>query len=148
MKKRTAILTILLIVILISIISLTVLYIRKNNNDNNNQTNDTKEIYNTWNLYKQEVVKDGKVIYSFDASSLSISFKDNNSLDICYIENEEKKCVSAMYTYDDNNLAIEDNLSTIKGEYITKLEKGTMTLENTSNSGITKIIFYFKGASG
>ncbi len=148
MKKRTAILTILLIVILISIISLTVLYIRKNNNDNNNQTNDTKEIYNTWNLYKQEVVKDGKVIYSFDASSLSISFKDNNSLDICYIENEEKNCISAMYTYDDNNLTIEDNLSTIKGEYIMKLEKDTMTLENTSNNSITKIIFYFKGASG
>ena len=147
MKKRTTILTILLIIILISIVSITILYIRKNTT-NNNQTNDTKEIYNTWNLYKQEVVKDGKVIYSFNASSLSISFKDNNSLDICYIENEEKNCVSAMYTYDDNNLTIEDNLSTIKGEYIMKLEKDTMTLENTSNNDITKIIFYFKGASG
>lgn len=147
MKKRTTILTILLIIILISIVSITILYIRKNTT-NNNQINDTKKIYNTWNLYKQEVVKDDKVIYSFNASSLSISFKDNNSLDICYIENEEKNCVSAMYTYDDNNLTIEDNLSTIKGEYIMKLEKDTMTLENTSNNDITKIIFYFKGASG
>ena len=133
MKKRTTILTILLIIILISIVSLTILYIRKNTT-NNNQINDTKKIYNTWNLYKQEVVKDGKVIYSFNASSLSISFKDNNSLDICYIENEEKNCVSAMYAYDNNNLTIEDNLSTIKGEYIMKLEKDTMTLENTSNN--------------
>ena len=147
MKKRITILTIFLIMILISIASITILYIRKNNS-NNNRIEDTGNIYNTWNLYKQEVVNNGKVIYSFNASSLSISFKDNNSLDICYIENEEKNCVSAMYTYDDNNLAIEDNTSFIKGKYKVKLKKDKMNLESKQDNDKTEIIFYFERAEG
>ena len=147
MKKRITILTIFLIMILISIASITILYIRKNNS-NNNKTEDTGNIYNTWNLYKQEVVNNGKVIKSFEASGMSLALKSNGSIDICYWEETEKTCLSALYEYNDNLLVIEDNTSFIKGKYKVKVEKDKMNLESKQDNDKTKIIFYFEGAEG
>lgn len=141
MKKRKITLIVLLIIILISIISLIILYINNNTKDKNN-------IYNVWNLYKQEVIKNNKTIYSFDASDLSLSFKENNTLDICYVENNEKKCLSTLYTYKNNIFDIEDNLSTLKGKYIMEMKNNTMILENNSNNNSVKIKFYFQGTNG
>ena len=147
MKKRITILTIFLIIILISIASITILYIRKNNS-NNNQTEDTGNIYNTWNLYKQEVVNNGKVIQSFEASGISLALKSNGSIDICYWEETENTCLSALYEYNDNSLVIEDNTSFIKGKYKVKLEKDKMNLESKQDNDKTEIIFYFERAEG
>lgn len=147
MKKRITILTIFLIIILISIASITILYIRKNNG-NNNQTEDTGNIYNTWNLYKQEVVNNGKVIQSFEASGISLALKSNGSIDICYWEETEKTCLSALYEYNDNSLVIEDNTSFIKGKYKVKVEKDKMNLESKQDNDKTEIIFYFERAEG
>lgn len=147
MKKRITILTIFLIMILISIISLTILYIRRNTNDNN-QTEDTGNIYNTWNLYKQEAVNNGKVIQSFEASGMSLALKSNGSIDICYEEETEKTCLSALYEYNNNSLVIEDNTSFIKGKYKVKLEKDKMNLESKQDNDKTEIIFYFERAEG
>lgn len=147
MKKRIMILTIFLIMILISIASITILYIRKNNS-NNNQIEDTGNIYNTWNLYKQEVINNGKVIQSFEASGMSLALKSNGSIDICYWEETEKTCLSALYEYNDNLLVIEDNTSFIKGKYKVKVEKDKMNLESKQDNDKTKIIFYFERAEG
>lgn len=147
MKKRITILTIFLIMILISIASITILYIRKNNS-NNNQIEDTGNIYNTWNLYKQEVINNGKVIQSFEASGMSLALKSNGSIDICYCEEAEKTCLSALYEYNDNSLVIEDNTSFIKGKYKVKVEKDKMNLESKQDNNKTKIIFYFERAEG
>lgn len=147
MKKRITILTIFLIIILISIASITILYIRKNNS-NNNQIEDTGNIYNTWNLYKQEVINNGKVIQSFEASGMSLALKSNGSIDICYWEETEKTCLSALYEYNDNLLVIEDNTSFIKGKYKVKVEKDKMNLESKQDNDKTKIIFYFERSEG
>lgn len=147
MKKRTTILTIFLIMILISIASITILYIRKNNS-NNNQIEDTGNIYNTWNLYKQEVVNNGKVIQSFEASGMTLALKSNGSIDICYWEETEKTCLSALYEYNNNSLVIEDNTSFIKGKYKVKVEKDKMNLESKQDNDKTEIIFYFEKAEG
>lgn len=147
MKKRITILTIFLIIILISIASITILYIRKNNS-NNNQIEDNGNIYNTWNLYKQEVINNGKVIQSFEASGMSLALKSNGSIDICYWEETEKTCLSALYEYNDNLLVIEDNTSFIKGKYKVKVEKDKMNLESKQDNDKTKIIFYFERAEG
>ena len=144
MKKR---ITIFLIMILISIVSITILYIRKNNS-NNNQIEDTGNIYNTWNLYKQEVVNNGKVIQSFEASGMTLALKSNGSIDICYEEETEKACLSALYEYNNNLLVIEDNTSFIKGKYKVKVEKDKMNLESKQDNDKTEIIFYFEKAEG
>ena len=64
-KIKISILISFMIILIIFIIFVTILFITKNK-DNNNNNNSNNTLYNTWNAYKTEVVRDDDIIYTIE----------------------------------------------------------------------------------
>ena len=50
--------------------------------------NKAESLYNTWSLYKTEIVRNKEVVHSLDASDIYISFRNDNYANICTLEND------------------------------------------------------------
>lgn len=143
-KIKISILISFMIILIIFIIFVTILFITKNKDNNNN--NDI--LYNTWNAYKTEVVRDDDIIYTIETFNAYLNINKNNSINICYQENGEKICNTTSYSYENSILSITENDLYLNGSYKVDFKNDIMILENIQNNDGTIIRHYYQKSEG
>mgnify|MGYP004540612289 FL=1 len=127
-KTKTYVLIYLIITLIISIIVLTILYIFKNKGNVDVENNNSK-LYSTWEVYKTEVVRDNDVLYDMEVNNIYFNISINNSINICYQIDDEKKCDSSDYIHNNNILNITNDDSPYSGEYKITFDNYIIILE-------------------
>lgn len=145
-KIKISILVSFMIILIIVIIFVTMLFLTKSKDDNGNN-NSNNIIYNTWNAYKTEVVRDNEIVYSMEIFNTYLNI-NNNSINICYQNNGEKICNTTSYSYDNNILSITENDSYLNGSYKVNFKDNIMILENTQNNDKAIIRHYYQKSEG
>lgn len=111
--------------------------------------NKAESLYNTWSLYKTEIVRNKEVVHSLDASDIYISFRNDNYANICTLENDERVCKFYSYSFKDNLLIISKNESNFYGNFKYAIKGSTLTLEKIEDESTkTSIKHYFKKTVG
>lgn len=139
-KIKTSILISIMILLIILIILLTILFILKNNI---NKNSDNNSLYNVWNVYNTEIVKDNKIVYSLDVANIYFDIRKNNFINICYYTEEERKCDSGSYFYDNNKINIYNSNSSYGGEYKVTLSNDIMILERLEDETTNTFIKHY-----
>ncbi len=145
-KIKISILVSFMIILIIVIIFVTMLFLTKSKDDNGNN-NSNNIIYNTWNAYKTEVVRDNEIVYTMEIFNTYLNI-NNNSINICYQNNGEKICNTTSYSYDNNILSITENDSYLNGSYKVNFKDNIMILENTQNNDKAIIRHYYQKSEG
>lgn len=145
-KIKISILVSFMIILIIVIIFVTMLFLTKSKDDNSNN-NSNNIIYNTWNAYKTEVVRDNEIVYTMEIFNTYLNI-NNNSINICYQNNGEKICNTTSYSYDNNILSITENDSYLNGSYKVNFKDNIMILENTQNNDKAIIRHYYQKSEG
>lgn len=142
-NKKIIILTSLSVILTISIVSIIILVIMQSNNTLNNN-----ELINYWTLYRQNITNNNEIIYSLDSNDITLNIK-NSYIEICYNEDNNRKCNNVKYTYDNNTLTILEDNQQLQGNYNVYFEDNTMLLEKIENKEKNVIIKnYFQKAQG
>lgn len=153
-KNKIKILTVLIAFILISIISITIIYIinlnnnNNKNNDNSNNNNNADNIYGLWTLTNQKVINNGNVTYESNKLVFSLNIRNNNLIDICYVNDNGNDCVYTTYTYNNKTLNISDDSKYLNGEYTLSIENNNTIILEEYISDITSTEYYFSRAQG
>lgn len=145
-KIKISILVSFMIILIIVITFVTMLFLTKSKDDNSNN-NSNNIIYNTWNAYKTEVVRDNEIVYTIEIFNTYLNI-NNNSINICYQNNGEKICNTTSYSYDNNILSITENDSYLNGSYKVNFKDNIMILENTQNNDKAIIRHYYQKSEG
>ena len=141
--KKTIILMILAVILVICIIFVTILFLghKKDTNEKNDEKN---EFYDTWYIYKQDLIRDDQIINTSltDAYYLIIG---SEKISVCAVENEYLNCDYVDYVYKDNHLSISEDNKYLTGNYKLSIDNGIMILEKTENEKPQIVIKnYFK----
>lgn len=141
--KKIIIFTSLIIILTILIISIIILVIMQNNN-----TLDNDELINYWTLYRQSITNNNEIIHSIDTNDITLNIK-NSYIEICYNEDNNKKCNNVKYSYDNNTITILEDNQQLQGNYNVYFEDNNMLLEKIENKEKNVIIKnYFQKAQG
>ena len=148
-KIKISILVSFIVVLIILIIFITTLFIMKNkgNTDNSNNNSDNV-LYNTWNAYKTEVIRDNEPIHTIELFNMYLNINDNNFINICYQKDGEKVCNTTNYMYDNNILIISNNDLYLKGSYKVTFQDDIMILENTQSNDMAILRHYYRKSEG
>lgn len=112
-------------------------------------SNKTESLYNTWSLYKTEIVRNEEIVHSLNVSDIYISFRNDNYANICTLENDERVCKFYSYSFKDNLLIISENESNFYGDFKYAIKGSTLTLEKIEDESTkTSIKHYFKKTVG
>ena len=141
--KKTIILMILAVILVACIIFVTILFLghKKDTNEKNDEKN---EFYDTWYIYKQDLIHDDQIINTSltDAYYLIIG---SEKISVCAVENEYLNCDYIDYVYKDNYLSIPEDNMYLTGNYKLSIDNGIMILEKTENEKPQIVIKnYFK----
>lgn len=152
-KIKISILVSFIVVLIIFIIFVTMLFITKNkdnNNNNNNNSNNNSDnvLYNTWNAYKTEVIRDNEPIHTIELFNMYLNINDNNFINICYQKDGEKVCNATNYVYDNNILIISNSDLYLKGSYKVTFQDDIMILENTQSNDMAILRHYYRKSEG
>lgn len=149
-NKKNIILTILMIIIITLIVVITILFIMQRINDTNTDEIKSDKLINHWVLYKQDIIQDNELIDIIDKDNINdvkLNIKEN-SVEACYIENEEEKCDTINYTYNGNTLVILEGSDYISGIYKVTFEDNFMILETRENENNIKLKNYLIKTNG
>ena len=128
MKKK--ILIILLIVIIILIICTTWIFFT------NKDKEESPSIYGTWISTKIVLIRENKKTSERDLTGYTIEILKNNTISLCYEQNNNRECGNTNYRYSQRILNIEDNEWYLKGKYEVSFEENnTLVLKYTYEEG-------------
>lgn len=141
--KKTIILMILAVILVACIISVTILFLG-HKKDTSEKTDEKNEFYDTWYIYKQDLMRDAQIINTSltDAYYLIIG---SDKISVCTVENEYLNCDYIDYAYKDNYLSISEDNKYLNGNYKLSIDNDIMILEKTENEKPQIVIKnYFK----
>ena len=120
MQRKSLI--IILCILIFTIISVTIIYLVNIDSIN-------KDLYGTWTIIENKTINNKVEHINNIPWKCIIELQENNKINICYYDDNDKICEEANYKYKNKALTIEENNMYLKGDYNITLKDNTLIMK-------------------